>query len=144
VTTTGGDRVAIEAEAAHRAEPLGEPAPVETWAVAVNPGCALCRGSLERAQSVRRLAHTPVRLAVLVVDTPRRPHSATVALLPADELRWDSTGAWRRRWGHRIYGELLCFDRAGRFVRTIPPLADAIAARRALRLGESLRSGGGS
>jgi hypothetical protein len=123
---------------------VGESAQAETWAVAVNPGCALCRGSLERAQAVRRLVRSPVRLAVLVVDSPHRPHSATVASLPADELRWDSTGAWRRRWGHRVYGELLCFDRAGRLVRTLAPLADSIATGRALRLAGSLRKEEGS
>lgn len=117
---------------------------VETWAVAVNPGCALCRGSLARGLAVRGLAGAPVRLAVLVVDTPRRPSSATLASLAADEFRWDSAGAWRHRWGHRIYGELLCFDRSGRLVRTIAPLGDSLAARRALRLGESLRQEGGS
>ena len=118
--------------------------PVETWAVAVNPRCALCRGSLAHGLALRGDARAPVRLAVLVVDTKRRPSDATVATLTADELRWDSAGAWRHRWGHRAYGELLCFDRSGRFVRTLAPLADSLAARRALRLAESLRRGGGS
>jgi hypothetical protein len=118
--------------------------PVETWAVAVNPRCALCRGSLAHGLALRWAAHAPVRLAVLIVDTKRRPSAATVATLTADELRWDSTGTWRHRWGHRAYGELLCFDRSGRFVRTLAPLVDSLAARRMLRLAESLRRGGGS
>ena len=120
------------------------PAPVETWAVAVNPACTLCRGSLGRAHIVREGARAPVRLAVLVVDTRRRPPPVTLASLPADQMRWDSTGAWRRRWGHRVYGELLCFDRAGRFVRTLPPLADSMATRRAFRIARSLRPGAGT
>lgn len=130
------------AEVTRREE--GARIPVETWAVAVNPRCALCRGSLAHGLALRRAAHAPVRLAVLVVDTKRRPSEATVATLAADELRWDSTGTWRHRWGHRAYGELLCFDRSGRFVRTLAPLVDSLAARRTLRLAESLRRGGGS
>ena len=112
--------------------------PVETWAVAVNPLCEHCRASLARGLALRRAARAPVRLAVLVVDTRRRPSAATVEALGADELRWDSTGTWRRRWGHRVYGELLCFDRAGSYLRTLAPLADSLAARRALRIAASL------
>ena len=119
-------------------------APVETWAVAVNPRCSLCRASLARGLAVRRHARAPVRLAVLVVDTRRRPSSATLATLAGDELRWDSTGAWRRRWGHRVYGEVLCFDRSGRFVRSLAPLGATLADRHALRIGKSLRRRGAS
>ncbi len=117
---------------------------VETWAVAVNPDCARCRASLTRALAIRWSARAPVRVAALIVDTARRPASATLAALPADELRWDSTGAWRHRWGHRVYGELLCFDRSGGFVRTLAPLGDPVAARRARTLIESLPREGGS
>jgi hypothetical protein len=28
---------------------------------------------------------------------------------------------WRERWGHRLYGELLVFDRDGRLLETRPP-----------------------
>ena len=122
---------------------------VETWAVAVNPECARCRASLGRVLAIRALAiralgHAPVRISALVVDTARRPSSPTLAALPADELRWDSTGTWRHRWGHRVYGELLCFDRSGRFLRTLAPLGDSIADRRARRLIELLGREGGS
>jgi hypothetical protein len=125
---------------------LAEPgrAPLETWAVAVNPLCEHCRASLARGLALRRAVRAPVRLAVLVVDTRRRPSPATVEALGADELRWDSTGTWRSRWGHRVYGELLCFDRAGSYLRTLAPLADSIAARRALRIAAALSHGGGS
>ena len=149
--------IAARADGAGRAEDTGradgtgraeDPGPadgsVETWAVAVNPGCLVCRGSLARGLAIRGLARVPVRIAVLFVDTKHRPSSAILASLSADELRWDSTGAWRRRWGHRVYGELLCFDRSGRFVRSIAPLGATLADRRALRVGESLRRGGGS
>lgn len=120
------------------------PGPIETWAVAVNPRCAACRASLARVLAVRRVARRPLRLAVLVVDTKRRPSATTVAALAADEMRWDSAGAWRHRWGHRVYGELLCFDRDGRCVRTLAPLVDSLAARRALRVAASLPREGGS
>jgi len=120
----------------------GEGAAIETWAVAVNPECPHCRASLARTLAVRALARAPVRVAALVVDTARRPAAATLAALAVDELRWDSTGTWRRRWGHRVYGELLCFDRSGRFLRTLAPLSDSIAERHALRVIESLREGG--
>ena len=78
------------------------------------------------------------------MDTRRRPSAATVATLGADELRWDSTGTWRHRWGHRVYGETLCFDRAGNFVRALAPLTDSLATKRALRVAASLAREGGS
>ena len=132
-----GGREAVSQEGVPRAT-------IEIWAVAVNPHCELCRASLARGLALRRVAQAPVRLAALVVDTRRRPSPTTVAALAADEMRWDSTGAWRHRWGHRVYGELLCFDRAGGFVRTLAPLSDSLAARRALRIAASLARGGGS
>ncbi len=86
-----------------------------TWLVAVNPDCAGCRRTLARltARPPRGL-----RVGALVVDTPRRPAAATLAALGAAPLWWDARGEWRRRWGHRVYGEVLCFDAAGRYVRT--------------------------
>lgn len=125
-------------------EGAGPPAATETWAVAINPRCERCRASLARGLALRQAARAPVRLAALVVDTRLRPTPATVAALAADETRWDSTGAWRHRWGHRVYGELLCFDKAGAFIRTLAPLSDSLAARRALRFASSLARGGGS
>src|SRR5262245_40419091 len=120
------------------------PRPIETWAVAVNPRCELCRGSLARGLELRRAARAPVTLAALIVDTRQRPSAAAIEALGADELRWDSTGAWRHRWGHRVYGETLCFDRAGNFVRALAPLIDSLAARRAFRVAASLAREGGS
>ncbi|HEY2954141.1 MAG TPA: hypothetical protein VGK89_02690 [Candidatus Eisenbacteria bacterium] len=117
---------------------------VETWVVAVNPDCPHCRASLARALEIRLLARAPIRIAALIVDAGHRPSPAVLAALAADEVRWDSTFAWRRRWGHRIYGELLCFDRSGTLVRTLAPLGDSIDDRRASSLGESLRREGGS
>ena len=86
-----------------------------TWLVAVNPDCPHCR------QALARLAAHPrdgVRLGALIVDTPRRPGPATLAALRVAPLWWDARGDWRWRWGHRVYGEVLCFDPRGRYVRT--------------------------
>ena len=52
--------------------------------------------------------------------------------LPADETRWDSSQHWRRRWGHRVYGEVLCFEPDGRLRRTLPPFGDMHDAVRRL------------
>lgn len=86
-----------------------------TWLVAVNPECPHC------AEALARLAARPrrgVRLGALIVDTPRRPGAATLAALPAAPVWWDAPGDWRRRWGHRVYGEVLCFDPRGRYLHT--------------------------
>ena len=86
-----------------------------TWLVAVNPDCPHC------LQALARLAARPrrgLRVGALIVDTPRRPGAATLAALRAAPLWWDARGDWRRRWGHRIYGEVLCFDPRGRYVGT--------------------------
>ena len=86
-----------------------------TWLVAVNPDCVNCLQALARlaARSPRGL-----RVGALIVDTPRRPDAATLAALRAAPVWWDARGDWRRRWGHRVYGEVLCFDPRGRYLRT--------------------------
>jgi hypothetical protein len=86
-----------------------------TWLVAVNPDCPHC------LQELARLAARPrrgLRVGALIVDTPRRPGAAALATLRAAPLWWDARGDWRRRWGHRVYGEVLCFDPRGRYVKT--------------------------
>jgi hypothetical protein len=86
-----------------------------TWLVAVNPDCPRC------LQALARLAASPrrgLRVGALIVDTPRRPGAATLAALQAAPLWWDARGDWRRSWGHRVYGEVLCFDPRGRYVST--------------------------
>jgi hypothetical protein len=92
------------------------------WLVAVNPECAHC------LQVLAGLAARPpagVLVGALVVDTPRRPDPVTLAALRGGgPVWWDAQGEWRRRWGHRAYGELLCFDPHGRYLRTrlTPPV----------------------
>jgi hypothetical protein len=92
--------------------------PGERWVVAVFPQCSHCRASLRDVALVRaRMSHPP-RLAALIVDTERRPPAAVVADAEVDAVFWDREQVWRKRWGHRAYGEILCFDSAGRYLRT--------------------------
>jgi hypothetical protein len=107
------------------------PAAEETWLVAVHPACPHCLQSLARMRAARRQAPRWVRLAALIVDAPRRPPSGLAQTLAVDRVWWDSTGVWRRRWGHRIYGEVLRFDVAGRYWRTDTPLSAAAYDREA-------------
>lgn len=86
-----------------------------TWLVAVNPDCVHCRQALARLTASPRRG---LRVGALIVDTPRRPGAATLAALRAAPLWWDARGDWRRRWGHRVYGEVLCFDPRGRYLST--------------------------
>jgi len=115
----------------------------ETWAVVVNPQCPHCRASLARAIALRARPRVPppMRLAVLLVDTAHRPDATTAAGPDVDQVWWDARGVWRGRWGHRVYGEVLCFDPAGRPLRTLAPLADSLAAARALELIGALAPG---
>lgn len=104
----------------------------ERWVVAVHPGCPHCRVSLESLTAVRDRSAARVRITALIVDTEAAPPDSIVTRLPADEARWDSAGRWRQRWGHRVYGEVCCFDTEGRLRRTLPPLADQDEAARRL------------
>ncbi len=89
-----------------------------TWLVAVNPDCPHCLQALARLAARPR---TGLRVGALIVDTPRRPGASTIDALRAAPVWWDVRGDWRRRWGHRVYGEVLCFDPRGRYVRTRLP-----------------------
>ena len=84
----------------------------ERWVVAVQPDCPHCMAETPLvADSARRLG---IRVAALVVDTRSPPDPRRLAALGVDELWWDAQGVWRRRWGHRVYGELMRFDADGR------------------------------
>ena len=92
----------------------------ELWLVAVNPSCPHCRAHLAHAAAaLRRGAGT--RLGILLVDTPKPPAATAFANVAVDGMWWDARDTWRRRWGHRVYGEVLVFDGAGRYLRTLPP-----------------------
>jgi len=96
-------------------------APAERHVVAVNPLCPHCLVSLDEAVWRRRDAGAGHRIAVLIVDTAERPRWGVRPDRGEDEVWWDAAGVWRRRWGHRVYGEVLVFDAAGKWLRTLPP-----------------------
>jgi hypothetical protein len=104
----------------------GAAGPTETWAVVVNPECSSCLASLRAALATRERQRAPIRIAALIVDTPERPGRDVSDGLAADAVWWDRDQRWRKRWGHRVYGEVLCFDAGGALVRTLGPMgADA-------------------
>lgn len=89
-----------------------------TRLVAVNPDCSHCVAAHARLAAA---AGAGPRVGALIVDTPRRPGPRELAALGPGPVWWDARGDWRRRWGHRVYGEVLCFDRRGRYLATRPP-----------------------
>lgn len=97
----------------------------ETWLVAVNPDCPHCLAWHARLAARAGAASAPgtgrPRVGALIVDTPRRPDTAALATLGSGPVWWDPANDWRRRWGHRVYGEVLCFDRHGRYLATRAP-----------------------
>lgn len=91
----------------------------ERWVVAIQPDCPHCMAEAPLlADSGRRLG---VRVAALVVDSRRAPDLARLEALRVDELWWDAEDVWRRQWGHRLYGELMRFDSAGRLLEGADP-----------------------
>ncbi len=105
-------------------------APAARWIVAVNPGCPHCVARLAelRRDGVARAAGAA--LGVLLVDVPARPDSLVVGEGLDAGVWWDSTGAWRSRWGHRVYGETLVFAPGGSLERVIAPTTAASPAAR--------------
>ena len=90
----------------------------ESWFVPVNPDCPHCAEHLARTLG-RRSARA--RIHALVVDQVHRPTEDVFGEYAVDAAWWDSAGIWRHRWGHRLYGETMVFDRRGRLLRTDPP-----------------------
>lgn len=101
----------------------GEPGPAgesaTRWVMAINLRCGHCLSALDRTQAAWAERNWQPELGALVVDTPRRPTPPALRAIPAARVWWDSRGIWRRRWGHRVYGELLQFDRSGRCLRVV-------------------------
>lgn len=89
------------------------------WVIPVNPRCSHCVTTLSRLHAAWVRGGWGENLIVLVVDTPDRPDAAALRAIPSEEVWWDRDGIWRRRWGHRVYGELLEFDRSGSCARTV-------------------------
>ncbi len=92
----------------------------ELWLIAVNPLCPHCRQHLARAAAALPRG-SGTRLGILLVDTPKLPAAPAFANVVVDGMWWDVRDTWRRRWGHRVYGEVLVFDGGGRYLRTLPP-----------------------
>ena len=91
----------------------------DTWMVSVNLRCSRCLATLRRIAAAQGADPGAPQVAALIVDTPARPAPEAVRRLPPVPVWWDRDGVWRRRWGHRLYGELIQFDAAGRFHRTL-------------------------
>jgi len=92
-----------------------------TWLVAVYPGCQRCVSAAWRRYAEWRLNTGTGALAALVVDTSEHPGADVLDALPPVPVWWDRKGVWRRRWGHRLYGEVIGFGPAGRYLGTIAP-----------------------
>lgn len=102
-----------------RAVPRG-PSPVEgRWVIAVNPRCPHCMAALSRVHAAWQRRGWHGDLVALIVDAPRRPGAAALRAIPSAQVWWDRGGIWRRRWGHRRYGEVIQFDGSGRPLRTV-------------------------
>jgi hypothetical protein len=89
------------------------------WVVAVNPRCGHCLTALARLRAAGEPLVAPENVVALIVDTPERPGPGALGSIPTTQVWWDAQGIWRHRWGHRLYGEVLQFDGAGRLVRTV-------------------------
>lgn len=94
--------------------------PEERWLVAVNPGCSHCREHLMALSEHLAGAPESARLGALIVDTPERPDTLTLAALTPAGVWWDSAGIWRSEWEHRVYGEVLQFASDGTLRKTQP------------------------
>lgn len=106
-----------------------------TWVAVINPRCSRCVVTLQSLHGRWLRSGRPERLVALIVDTAVRPDAAALRTLPPVAVWWDRHGVWRRRWGHRLYGELIEFDVAGNHVRTI-------AGDRAMREAQASVPGG--
>jgi len=96
-----------------------------TWVVVVNPDCMHCRARLAELLRHRRDPATGPALGVLLVDVAAHPEPPDNDLARLDGgVWWDSTNAWRDRWGHRTYGEVLVFAPGGALERLVGPESD--------------------
>lgn len=114
------------------AAPSDRPGSRDRWVMPVNPRCSHCMTTLRRLHETWSQRAWEPDLITLIVDTPVRPGEDALVPIPTAQVWWDARGIWRGRWGHRLYGEIIQFDGAGRFVRTV--LAQDLVRRRRLPL----------
>ena len=112
---------------AERFEILRGPAGVPSGArgillVPVHPGCPHCLASWRRTMADCPGEPACEERVALLVDVAKPPAAAALARLGARAVWWDRGGVWRRRWGHRVYGERMRFDGSGIYLGTQPPL----------------------
>ena len=105
-----------------------EAVPTERWIVAVNPECAHCMARLAELRGRSEAWMADRSLGVLLVDVKQRPDPLVVGGGLGAGVWWDSLGAWRSRWGHRVYGETMVFEPGGSLVRVIAPSGELDAA----------------
>ena len=105
-----------------------EAVPRERWIVAVNPECSHCMARLAELHRRSAAWSADRALGVLLVDVGRRPDPLVVGSGLDAGVWWDSLGAWRSRWGHRVYGETLVFTPGGALVRVLAPAGDVDAS----------------
>jgi len=120
------DETFVALRAGQRADSRSDRGGQATWMMPVNPRCPRCLAMLRRVGAESARSARPERLVALIVDSRRRPDAGLLHALPTLPLWWDRDGVWRQHWGHRLYGELIEFDAAGRYLRTF-------SARDALR-----------
>lgn len=101
-------------------------APPARWIVAVNPGCGNCTARLAELRRLGAAGAAGAALGVLLVDVRHRPDSLVAGEGLTAGVWWDSSGAWRSRWGHRTYGETMVFGEGGVLERVLAP-SEAIA-----------------
>jgi hypothetical protein len=87
----------------------------ETWALAFQPLCPHCHEGLGRVLKAAARAPSRPEVALLVIDASRDLADRAALTSPGLTVWWDEHQTWRRRWGHRLYGEVLRFDAGGRF-----------------------------
>jgi len=113
--------------------PLLSPAevvPTERWIVAVNPDCGQCTARLAELRRRSAAWTADVTLGALVVDVRRRPDPFVVGDDLGAGVWWDSLGAWRSRWGHRVYGETFVFGPDGALLRLLSVTGKELPAAR--------------
>lgn len=110
-----------------RALPATASVPQETWVVAVQPECPHCRQSLARVHEARDRHGARIRTVALLVDVSAAPDSAALAHVRAAAAVYRDTADVWRSWGGENWGDVFRFDRGGRLVGILVPLADSAA-----------------